>query len=369
MKTLLLLLSLISSLSFAAELAPTARQEEMAPLDKPYRGLRHPEVSLFTDADESPLPARSNLAAMLEKQTPVKHQEARGSCSIFSAAALLESMLLVEGKTADKLDLSEEWLQYLIAQWATNDGSTSPRNFAQIHLRGMPGEDKLPYVGVTWKSLSDLGAQARCAHVEASRQANCLTGHRDVGLLKLADDELAAKDAELLAARRDAAAFKEKFLTDKGDAESGVVGNTNEIKALLARGIPLTLDITFFYGAWNHRLAEELGINRDLANWGLGIVGYPEHGSVDASRSWEKPAGHSVVIVGYDDEREVEFEARMRDGTVQKFKRKGVYYIKNSWGTGGFGADLQLEGQRTPGYGMITQDYAHEWGQFFRLAL
>lgn len=360
MKTLILTLALLSQTALASDLAP---------LDKPYRNLVHPEVSLLEDADERQLPPRSDLAALLAKQTPVKHQEARGSCSIFSAAALLESMLLVEGKTAEQLDLSEEWLQYLIAQNATTDGSTSTWNFRQIHLRGMASEAKMPYIGVTWKSLSDLGARERCAHVEAHRQANCLTGHRDVSLVALPDEELAAKDAELLGIRNEAKAFKEKFLTAQGPQESGTVHSTNEIKALLAKGIPLTLDITFFYGAWNHRLAGELGINRSLENWAQGIVGYPERGSVDAQRSWEKPAGHSVVIVGYDDEKEVEYEALMLDGTTRKFKRKGVYYMKNSWGTGGFGADLQLEGQRTPGYGMITQDYANEYGSFYRLAL
>jgi len=352
----------------ALSIASPAVASSEAFLDKPYKNLPHPRMDLFNLADDNQR-TKNDVVAVIGKQTSVKSQEARGSCSIFSATALLESLLLINGKAdAATLDLSEEWLQYLIAQWATNDGSNSSRNFEQIHEHGMPAEAKLPYIGSTWKSLSDGKAKERCAHLTTHRQANCLTGHRDPGLLFLADEDLAS-DIQFLQARLDAKEFKRQFLTSEGADASIYAGSTSEIKELLNAGIPLTLDFTFYYGAWNHRLAPEVGISRNMDHWAKGIVGYPEPGSVDRDRSSEKAAGHSVVVVGYDDEREVETTVQMSDGTTKTFKHKGVYYFKNSWGTESFGVDFEIDGVKYPGYGMITQDYANEIGSFFRLAL
>ncbi len=340
-------------------------------LDKPYKGAHHPRIDIFSLANT---PVKSDVAAAISKQTAVKSQAARGSCSIFSATALLESMMVINGKADASLDLSEEWLQYLIAQWATNDGSNSNTNFDQIHKYGMPAEVKMPYIGLTWKSLSDGNARERCAHITSRKQANCLTGHRDPALLLKTDEEILAEsgklsDVEFVEARKDAMAFKETNLTGDGERASGYAGSTTEIKELLAAGTPLTLDITFYYGAWNHRMAEEMGINRDLGNWAKGIVSYPEQGSMDLEHSSEHAAGHSVVIVGYDDEREIEYTVKMTDGSMKQFKRKGVYYFKNSWGTGAFGVDFEIDGVKAPGYGMISQEYANEIGSFFKLAL
>ncbi len=227
----------------------------------------------------------------------------------------------------------------------------------------------MPYIGATWKSLSDGIAQERCAHVTGRNQANCFTGHRDPALLLAGDDELSTKDTDFLSARREALENKARFFTENGEDESGIVWGTNEIKEFLAKGIPLTLDIDFYYGAWNHRLADELSIGRDTNNWAKGLVSYPENGSVDKAKSKDKPAGHSVVVVGYDNERVIEYKLKMKDGKMKIFQRIGVYYFKNSWGTGSFGTETEIEGKVFPGYGVISQDYANEYGQFFRLTL
>lgn len=356
-------LSLALSPAFA-----TIAQANEAPLDAPYKRLAHPRVDRF-GRDGRELAPKSDTLAVIEKQSAVKSQAARGSCSIFSATSLLESMLVIDGKATTDLDLSEEYLQYLIAQYATDDGSSSPANFRALHQHGAPSEEKMPYIGATWKSLSDGNAQERCGHITGRRLANCLTGHRDAALLGMSDDELSRVDADFLAARREALENKKRFFTENGADESGIVWGTAEIKELLAKGTPLTLDIDFYYGAWNHRLADELTIGRDTDNWAQGIVSYPERGSVDISKSKDKPAGHSVVVVGYDDEREIEYKVKMANGRTVKKKRKGVYYFKNSWGTGNFGTETEIEGKTFPGYGMISQDYANEYGQFFRLAL
>jgi hypothetical protein len=57
----------------------------------------------------------------------------------------------------------------------------------------------------------------------------------------------------------------------------------------------------------------------------------------------------------------------MDDGTTKSFTYRGVYYFKNSWGTDKFGVQFSLNGKVYPGYGMITQKYAHDFGQFFQM--
>src|SRR5262249_30002784 len=137
------------------------------------------------------------------------------------------------------------------------------------------------------------------------QQKSCLLGHRDPRLLTARENELTDPrsplfDREFLAIREEATQSKARFLA-AGAAGTFFVGTTDQIKAQLRSGVPLTLDIDFYYGAWNHRKAEELGIGRDLNGWAHGIVGYPEVGSLDRAKSQADPAGHSVLIVGYDD--------------------------------------------------------------------
>jgi C1A family cysteine protease len=140
----------------------------------------------------------------------------------------------------------------------------------------------------------------------------------------------------------------------------------SEARGLLDSGRPVTLDIDFYYGAWNHRKATEYGISRDQSQWEAGIVGYPESDTIDEQQSRIHRAGHSIVIVGYDDSVEVTTQIAMTDGSTKTFTRKGVYYFKNSWGTEKFGVKFSVEGKNFPGYGMITQDYAHDYGQFYK---
>jgi hypothetical protein len=109
----------------------------------------------------------------------------------------------------------------------------------------------------------------------------------------------------------------------------------------------------------------ELGIERNNEHWSQGLIGYPEQGSVDRRASREDPAGHSVLLVGYNDEESITVESKMEDGSTQTFTYKGVYYFKNSWGTGSFGTQTTIEGRVLPGYGKITQKYSHDFGGFY----
>ena len=174
-------------------------------------------------------------------------------------------------------------------------------------------------------------------------------------------------DKEFINARNEAADFKKKNL--KFSSNNFFVGSVNEVKTLLQKGIPVILEVDFYYGSWNHREADEFGIGRNLDHWSAGIVTYPEMGSLDAEESRKHPAGHSILVVGYDDNALVEKTIKMSDGTTKKFTYKGVYYFKNSWGTSSFGRNFTIDGVNYPGYGMMVAKYAEELGQFFQMPL
>jgi hypothetical protein len=166
-------------------------------------------------------------------------------------------------------------------------------------------------------------------------------------------------------ARDEALKFKDQLFAPINGLGHQYLQSPTEVKERLAKGVAVNLDIDFYYGAWNHREAAELGVERKMDEWTKGIVTAPLAGSLDAQVSPRKPAGHSILLVGYDDEREVTSEIQMADGSKQMITFKGVYYFKNSWGQTGFGKDFELDGKNYPGYGLITQDYANSpYGSF-----
>ncbi|MEM7647060.1 MAG: hypothetical protein AAF203_09135, partial [Pseudomonadota bacterium] len=144
-----------------------------------------------------------------------------------------------------------------------------------------------------------------------------------------------------------------------------------EIQRSLDRGEVMALDVTFFYEAWNHRKAVDLGLNRDTNLWAQGVVSFPHPQSMDYQKSREDDvrAGHSVVIIGYDKDVEITREVKDQNGDLMTVTTKGVYYFKNSWGVDSFGVDFVLEETSFPGFGMISMDYAHRDGSFYKLRI
>jgi hypothetical protein len=344
------------------------------PLDPPYGKLEHPEIDLeWTGAAQSS-PVRSDTHRAIARHTKVKAQENRGTCSIFSATALLEALLVLDGKTDPSVDLSEEWLQYLTTLRVPEEGSTSPYNFKLLRKYGQPSEGRMPYVSTFWENKDTGLAAKRCGHLaEGKALTACLISHRDPGLIRMSDQELLNPishlyDPEFVAARAEAFLNRGSFFGEDTKG-SGIVRKVSEIHSILARGEPLTLDLWFFSGAWNYPGSAKHGIYRSEKLWRQGVVTHPEAGSVDLKYAKTHEEGHSVVVVGYDDEREVEYWMSMEDGTRKKFKRKGVYYFKNSWGSDTWSKDFSIDGTPYPGYGMILQVNAHKHGQFYRLKL
>jgi hypothetical protein len=363
MKTSALFSIALLTLSFSTAHA----DEDGAFLDPQYNHKIHPKVSIIRNKSES----KNDLADAISKQTPVRSQESRGTCSIFSATAYLESLLLQRGfAPAETLDLSEEWLQYTSVRGRISDGSSAPSNFTALKNWGTVPEATLPYIGQDWVNVANPLKDTRCGHLTGNEKTSCFIVHRDPTLLLKTDEQIAAaevKDEEFITIRKEAVEFRKKNI--KYTQASYYLYDTATIKSNLKAGYPVVLEIDFYYGAWNHGGGQSLGIERNMEHWYQGIITSPEEGSLDAEKSPEKRAGHSVLVVGYDDNRIVTKEIQMADGTRQTFTYKGVYYIKNSWGTSSFGKDFEVDGVKYPGYGMIVQKHADEEGSFFFMPL
>jgi hypothetical protein len=335
-------------------------------LDSKYPNMVHPKKSV--NSMNKGMPA-SDTKEVIGYQSPVRSQAARGTCSIFSSTAYLEGLLIKKGLYNNTIDLSEEWLQYTAVRNKTSDGSSGWTNFGAIRDYGMPTEQTLPYIGEDWTEVFNPLKDVRCGKLKGATQKSCLIVHRDPNMLTMTDAQVMStySDKEFVNARKEATELKTKNI--KFANSSFMVSSVNDVKALLQKGTPVVLEVDFFYGAWNHREADEFGIDRNLDHWSKGIVTYPEAGSLDADISPQHPAGHSVLVVGYDDNRIVEKTIKMKDGTTKKFTYKGVYYFKNSWGTSSFGRDFTIDGEKFPGYGMMVAKYAEEQGQFFQMPL
>ncbi len=350
-----------------------------APLDRPYGKLTHPtrDLTLFSQTELN-IPRKSDLSALLRNVTTVKNQDNRGTCSIFSATALLESMLIATGRATREVDMSEEWLQYLTTLEVSEEGSDSPSNFKLLREFGMPTEREMPYIGSNWTNKYQGWGMKRCGHLPRGKALRaCLISHRDPGLMGMSDADLLNPlnflyDPEFVVARASAFFYRGQWFDPNKEFDGGLVTSVVEIHRTLAQGIPLTMEFDFYYGSWHHPEATKLGINRSPRLWRQGAVTYPEVGSADLAFSKKSPTGHSVLVVGFDDEREITYWVRMKDGRKKKVTRRGVYYFKNSWGIsteGGWGSEFEIDGIRYPGYGMILQDHVHDYGQFFKLVL
>ena len=335
---------LLSSLAFA--------ETDHAFRDPRYTHLIHPLVSKTTDKGI----AKNDVAAVIANQSSVKAQGARGTCSIFSSTAYLESLI------NNNLNLSEEWLEYTALRLKGMEGSDAPTNFDAIRNYGMPNEQSYPYIAEDWTKVFNPLQETRCGHIlDLKQKKSCLIVHNDPALLSLR----LVNDREFSRAKEEAFLFRDQYLHFENTGYYRT--STNEIKRHLQKGSPIVLEMNFYLGAWNHREADDYGIGRNIDHWNKGIVFTAEPGSVDLVESNKHMSGHSVLVVGYDDTVILTKTIKMTDGSLKTFSHKGVYYFKNSWGTDGFGKDFQIDGVNYPGYGMIVQKHANEQGAFFTL--
>lgn len=313
-------------------------------------------------------------------QTEVKSQGRRGTCSIFSSTAILEYQLKHLGLVDEDLDLSEQWLEYITAGQRGKEGSWSYYNFDQYGRYGFLEELVWVYNPSSWhpykESFWDFSATQEekeiftqhCAELEGDQKLfdGCLIGQLNPLLLTMDEQTLVERDMRFYNWRTTA----ESALQDLNiDIHSQWVGSNTKIQQALDKGEVVALDVSFFYEAWNHRKATSLGLKRDVEMWSEGVVSFPHPNSLDYVKSQESDvrAGHSVVLVGYDKEIEITREVLDKESNPMTVTSKGVYYFKNSWGQESFGKDFVLKGTNLPGFGMISMEYAHKHGTFYKM--
>ncbi len=332
-------LSLSLAALFATQLAACADapvEDEGAEPEISEAPLSDLEALLEGAPDNATLPDEAKADQVYPKQfdvadtqSPVKSQASRGVCSIFSTIALMEHLYIKEGSIPNP-DFSEQMLQWSVkvevGAFTNTSGSNASRNIEALNRFGTVEESVWPYQGSPWSTVND----PKCTG--ESQPTICHTNGNP------SDQVKAAKRWKLPAAR---------YVSSK----------RQNIKAFMFQNqVAVTAGMEFFYQSWNHGRSK-LPVNKDYS--AQGYVLYPN--AEDKVESRKAPAGHSILIVGWDDDLEVPIvdaegkQVLNADGTPKT--EKGFFLIKNSWGTGGFGA-------RNPfgaGYGWISMKYVEEF--------
>ena len=268
---------------------------------------------------------------LVDLQSPVKSQGSRGVCSIFSTVALMEHLYIKQGAILP--DFSEQFLQWSVkaelGRFKTTFGSNGSANLSAINRFGVVTEDIMPYESSAWSSIHD----ERCGGEKDKRPIVCYTNGEP------SDD---IKDAS-------------RFTLP---ASRWISSNRRNLKAFMTENqTGVVVGMTFFYQSWNHRKSQ-LRVNSEYSR--QGYVLYPNEG--DKEKSLEKRAGHSILIVGWDDDLEVpivdEEGEPVLDENGEPMVERGFFLFKNSWGTVRFGSSNPFG----PGYGWLSMRYVEEYG-------
>lgn len=275
-------------------------------------------------------PKKFDLAAL---QSPVRNQASRGVCSIFSTVALMEHLYIKEG-TLLQPDFSEQFLQWSVKSevkaFTNTEGSNADRNIEAISRFGIVEESAAPYETSRWSTVHD----ARCTGKD--QPVLCYTN---------GEPSEAAKAAK-------------RYKLPQG---RWVSPRRQSIKAFMSQNRQAVVaGMTFFYQAWNHR-GSPLPVNSEYSR--KGYILFPNAKDIETSK--EKPAGHSILIVGWDDELEVptvdETGAVVVGADGKPVTEKGFFLIKNSWGTSNFGTENPFGA----GYGWLSMKYVETYANVY----
>lgn len=297
----------------------------MPPLDSldNFDSISNDELGAEAKADEV-FPSSFDL---LDKQSPVRSQGSRGVCSMFSTVALMEHLYLKEGTIAEP-NFSEQFLQWStkvqLGRFQNTDGSSATANLEAIARFGVVAEEDWPYESRPWGTAEDPECTGD------NRPVLCYTN--------------GSPSTETLQAPMYKLPTSRWVRTRTRDIQAYMYNNRQSV----------VLEGTFYYQAWNHG-ASQLPTNRQ--QWRLGNVPYPN--DADKEDSEARRAGHSVLAVGWDDNREVPlFDGEgnpLLDEDGNQLTEKGFFLFKNSWGTGSFGVD------DIDGYGWISYRYVEAY--------
>ena len=335
------LAALVIASSFSLGLAGCASEDPdpvngdngppLASYDEIFAGA--PPNRMLPDDNKADAIYPAKHSELIAKQSPVKSQGSRGVCSIFATAALMESLYISAGAPGVP-DFSEQYLQWSVKKqvgaYPHSSGSNANENLRAITDYGIVEEAAWPYETAQWGEFND----PECKGEEAMLPLKCFTnGEPPAGAV---------------------AAMKFKL-------PRGKYVNTNSIKAHITTkksGVQVGLD--FFYQSWNHRRST---IPVNSGYWNKGYVLAPNAKDVEESHTHK--AGHSILIIGWDDELEVQKvdgEGKlMVDADGKPVMEKGFYLFKNSWGTAGFG----IENPHGAGYGWLSMKYVSDYGSAY----
>ena len=325
---------LILAACAACDASSSQDDEVFAPGLEKYEHVFHgvPANGSLPDIGKADAVYPKQSTELLQWQSPVKNQNRRGVCTIFTTTGLMEHLYLKAG--AQSPSFSEQYLQWSVkvqlGSFPNGEGSNIQDNIEAIHQFGVVTEADDPYNGLQWTAADD----PQCVPDGTETQelpTKCWT-QGDPPASALAANRYYLPEAQYI--------------------------NTADIKAhITAEHTAVAVGIDFFYQAWNHGLST-LPINRDELR--AGIVRYPN--ADDVTESHKQRAGHGILIVGWDDDLEIpaiDKDGKQITGSDGKpVTQKGFYIFKNSWGTDIFG----VTNPNGAGYGYIAEQYIEEYG-------
>jgi C1A family cysteine protease len=324
---------LAASLSLVACAAPAQPDAPFAPGLARYEHVFHgsPANGSLPDIGKADATYPAKSTELLATQSPVKNQDQRGVCTIFTTTALMEHLYIKAGMANPSF--SEQYLQWSVKTelgvFPNGEGSNVSDNVEAIHEFGIVDEASDPYNPIPWGVADDPACKVDGTEGQVL-PTKCWTQ---------GDPSAAARAAK------------------KFTLPAGKFINTTDIKAhITAEHTAVGLGIDFFYQAWNHG-ASTLPINR--ADLRAGVVRYPN--PTDVTESHKERAGHGILIVGWDDDQQFQaIDAAGKpvvDASGKPVMQKGFYIFKNSWGTDIFGVDHPSGA----GYGWISEQYVTEY--------
>ena len=272
---------------------------------------------------------------LVDLQSPVKSQGSRGVCSIFSAVGLMEHLYIKSGAVVP--DFSEQFLQWSVkaelGRFKHTSGSNGSANLTAINRFGVVEESIEPYQSSSWSATQDERCEKPAEDSEEKRPLICFTNGEP------SEDAMGANRFKLPPSR-------------------WISSNRQNLKAFMAENeTGVVVGMTFFYQSWNHRKSK-LKVNSEYSR--QGYVLYPNE--ADKEKSLEKRAGHSILIIGWDDDLEVpmvdEEGKSVLDEEGNPVVERGFFLFKNSWGTSKFGTSNPFG----PGYGWLSMRYVEEYG-------
>ncbi len=309
---------------------PLAPREEMRPTlasrDELLAGAPHKDSLVTIGKEKSDYPTRFDLA---DSQSPVRNQGQRPLGAVFAVVGLMEHLYLLENSLPEP-SFSAQFLQWStkveLAASPDSEAASAALAVETIHRHGLVLEEFWPYVPAPWGR---------------DEAPECFAEPVPLICRTLGEPPESALQAPRHSLPRG------RFISSA----------PRSIKAYMRdRGAAVVATVDFFFQAWNHA-DSELPVSR--INFSEGYVPYPNN--ADIERSSRRRAGHSVLLVGWDDELEVpvrdERGRLMRDHEGELITERGFFLFKNSWGTEGFG----IRNEFGPGYGWISQRYLEEF--------